>query len=165
MDIRRLGGITLYYPYLDQKNGFLVPLHTELSWLYLYSLFVDRILIPPRSLFLGQYGNQNLADLMSIPSLRYLIESGALITTTTDKNIRDLSDLFENYSGQTIQSLFCLKDFSIYTRDVSFQKKIASEYIIESISKKEHLSQQDKDFIIAATKENLNHNIFVSKVL
>jgi hypothetical protein len=163
-DIRRVGGINLYFPYLDPKNGKVVPLRNELAWLIAYALFADKILFPPRSIFSGEYAVQNLADLTKYPSLRSLIDAGVLITTATDPNIRDLNDLFERYSGLIPRSPFSQMEFSIYARDEDFQRHIASEYIVECISKLENFSPLDKQAVIAVVKKEMNHSRLVLEV-
>lgn len=163
-DIRRLGGINLYFPFLDPKDGKIVSLRNELSWLVAYALFADRILIPPRSMFSGRYAVQNLVDLVKQPSLRSLADVGALITTATDPSVRDLSDLFERYSGLIPKSPFRLAEFAIYARDEDFQKHIASEYIVEHLSRLENFSPLDKRAIITIAKKKLNHSRLVSEL-
>lgn len=159
-----MGGINLYYPYLDPKNGNVVALRNELGWVIVYALFADRVLFPPRSIFSGAYAVQNLADLMKYPSLRSLIDAGALITTATDPNIRDLDDLFERYSGLIPRAPFRFPEFSIYARDEHFQRHVASEYIVERISKMECLSPLDRQAIIDVAEEEMNHSRLVRDV-
>ena len=50
-DIRLQQGINIYYPYLDAKDGHIRSLNEELDWLIAYSLFADKLLFPPRSIF------------------------------------------------------------------------------------------------------------------
>jgi len=163
-DIRRLGGINLYFPFIDPKNGNVSSLREELPWLIAYTLFADKILLPPRSIFSGKYAIQNLADLVGNPSLRSLVDSGVLITTATDPNIRDLTDLFERYSGLTSKSALPLTDFSIYTRDENFQKQVASEYSVDNFSKLENLSPLGKQTIIETVNKKLSYSHLVSEI-
>lgn len=144
-DIRKIDGLKLYFPYLDSKQGRVCSLRSQISWITLYSLFVDKIIFPPRSLFSGQFALQNLADLHSIPLLRSLVESGTLITTTTDNNVRDLPDLFERYSGlAAIPPYKFGSDFQFFSRDELFQRSVVSNYMFEKIRKAEYLESHEK---------------------
>lgn len=163
-DIRRLGGINLYFPYLDTKNGNIASLRSELGWVVAYSWFADKLIFPPRSIFSGKYALQNLSDLINIPLLRCLTDAGVLITTATNPNFRDLNDLFEYYSGLTSRSQQGLSEFSIYTRDEAFQKRLVAEYTIERIEKFTEMAPLDKKIITSIASEMPNQSCLVSRV-
>lgn len=163
-DIRRLGGINLYFPFLDQKNGKIASLRQELDWIIAYTLLVDRILFPPRSLFSGKFSLQNLADLASISILKHLVDDGTFITTTTNRNTRDISDLFECYSHLHNIGKFPLSDFSIYSRNEEFQKKLASEYAVEKIKNIEEIDSFSKDRMIFIASKNQGHTDFTANI-
>lgn len=164
-DIRRLGGINIYFPFLDQKNGKIASLRQELDWIIVYTLFADRILFPPRSLFSGKFALQNLDDLTNFPILKYLTENGTLITTTTNQNIRDVADLFECYSHLHAHGNFPLNEFSIYSRDDEFQKRVESDYVVDQIKKMDDIENTYREKIYLIASEMPNHINFVSKVV
>ena len=163
-DIRLQQGINIYYPYLDAKDGHIRSLNEELDWLIAYSLFADKLLFPPRSIFSGRYALQNLADLSSKPSLRSLVDTGALITTTTDPAIRDLRDLFDWYSGLPSTGSLRINHFPIYSRDEQFQRRVASEHVVERIARLDDTYSLDRHAVISIANEMPNHSVLVAKV-
>jgi hypothetical protein len=134
VDIRKIGGRSLYYPYLDSKNGTQRPLIAERRWLLLYSLFVDRIIITPSSVFAGEFAVQNLADLCSVPWLAYLADTGQLVSTTSKVDVTDLRDLFESYSGLSkANSLVLNRELPIFGRDESYQREVYADHLADTV--------------------------------
>lgn len=124
LDIRLAGGKTLYYPYLDNKVGSQTSFRDEIAWIALYSLFVDRILIPPSSAFQGRYALQNLALLKANVTLRSLSERGVLVTSSAKESIRDFGDLFEAYSGLVGATGSRRPELAVFGRDEIYQRQI-----------------------------------------
>ncbi|MDI9335049.1 MAG: hypothetical protein QM533_11810 [Cytophagales bacterium] len=129
-DIRLLGGKSLYYPYLDNKRGGVSALRNEIHWLELYSLFVDRIILTPSSLFDSKYGLQNFADLCTMPRLRKMTERGQLVTSNTKTGVRDSRDLFEAYSHLVANNQPSTSAaLSVFGRSENFQRTTYSAYL------------------------------------
>lgn len=164
-DIRKLGGLNLYFPYLDSKQGEVFSIRSQLEWIVLSSLFVDRIIFPPRSIFSGRFALQNLADLHGIPLLRGLVECGILITTVTSSNIRDLPDLFERYSGLVSSpSQRCGADFLLFSRDESFQRRVVTDYMFEKIQAASYLKLHEKVAIAKLLATQPNHSQLIGSI-
>jgi hypothetical protein len=157
-DVRQIGGINLYFPFLDLKDGRIVSLCSELSWLIVYSLFADRILIPPRSLFSGKFALQNLAGIYREKILTEMADSGILISTATNKIIGDSFDLFEHYSGLIAERQLGFQKMPVYYRDEFYQRKLASMHLANSINSNLEMPTYLRRNISHIASNNLNQD-------
>lgn len=165
VDIRKIGGKSLYYPYLDSKDGLQRPLIAERRWLMLYSLFVDRIIITPSSVFAGEFAVKNLADLCSVPWLAYLADTGQLVSTTSKDGVWDLRDLFESYSGLSkVSSLVLNRDLPIFSRDESYQREVYASHLTDTVARIATSGLRIDAEVADAVKAKPRHADFVAAI-
>ena len=168
IDIRKAGGRSLYFPFLDNKQGKIETIEQQASLLILYALLVDRVVLPPRS-FLGtkcfKY-NMNFASEDKL--LHYLFESGSLVTTT-GHSVRDDIDLINIYSngngdGYSLNSPSA-KNFPLtyFSRDVEYQKKVFADYFschMQGII----ASQEDKNILEDILSNRYDYSTLIQQI-
>jgi hypothetical protein len=139
--IAHLNDIKVYFPYLMDRKTTLKEYQKDILS---YLLLVDKIILPPDHIFNENVVLSNVNFLRENDLLSQLFKNGYLITTSTDKTIRDYKDLIEHRSNRIN---ITIPNFSLATflRDIHFQQDAYKSFFVEKFSLiKKKIYEKDK---------------------
>ena len=113
--------VKIYYPFFKGKNGEMNSLKVESEWLVAYLLLCDVVMLPPREFLLRKIIKDNLKIANQQKLIRYLFQTGRVITASTKESIRDLKDLTEYYHPTEFIDVKDT-DLYIYDRNEEYQR-------------------------------------------
>lgn len=165
IDIKSATGISIYFPFLDGKEGHQRRVASEVYWLILYSLLADKVILSPSSVFRGRFVKDNVEFLGKHDLLRFMIDSGVLVATSTNDQVSVASDLVEYYSGTREKLARDLdSELDIYFRDEWFQRKLYADRltsrVLPGLNARDKTLLEIQDLLSTTPK----HNVFIQDI-
>ena len=138
------------------KDGRVCSLLTEGDWLVSYLLLCDTVVLPPRAFLFKDIMQDNFVIINRSSLLKYLFETGQIVTASTQPSIRDIKDLFEYYHPKK-SPLKLNFDLFIYDRDESYQRCLYSEHLKNHISSVRYYEEGEKTALTTFLNTRPNH--------
>lgn len=138
--ITDLKDIKIYFPFLINRN---VPIRVHKNDIISYLLLADKVILSPDHIFNDKVVIKNAEFLKNDDLFAQLFKHGQIITTSTDKNVRDIKDIILQRSKITVN----IPNFSIpiYFRDGEAQKNIYADFFLKEFeSPKKLFYEKDK---------------------